>query len=64
MRAKKIYEYFTNENFRDVELTVSFKLGTEILKDLDDFIHSWILELTSKKIGIVYRLLKDIFEYV
>ena len=63
MRAKKIYEYFTNENFRDVELTVSFKLGTEILKDLDDFIHSWILELTSKKIGIVYRLLKDIFEY-
>ena len=62
-RAKNIYDYFKNENFRDVSVEDAFKLGTEILTELDDFFTSWINLLIDKKDSIAYRLLKEALVY-
>ena len=58
-RAKNIYDYFKNENFRDVSVEDAFKLGTEVLTELDDFFISWINLLIDKQDSIAYRLLKE-----
>lgn len=63
LRAKNIYDYFKNENFRDVSVEDAFKLGTEILTELDDFFTSWINLLIDKKDSIAYRLLKEALVY-
>lgn len=63
LRPKNIYDYFKNENFRDVSVEDSFKLGTEILTELDDFFTSWINLLIDKQDDISYRLLKETLFY-
>lgn len=63
LRAKNIYDYFKNENFRDVSVEDAFKLGTEILTELDDFFTSWINLLIDKQDDISYRLLKETLVY-
>ena len=62
-RAKNIYDYFKNENFRDVSVEDAFKLGTEVLTELDDFFISWINLLIDKQDSIAYRLLKEALVY-
>lgn len=62
-RAKNIYEYFKNENFKTISIENSFKLGTEVLIDIDKFWNNWIIFLLAKPGDIEYRLLKETFEY-
>ena len=62
-RAEKIYEYFKNENFESLSIEDSFKLGTEVLKDTENFWNQWISLLLNKSGRIEYRLLKEAFEY-
>ena len=62
-RAKYIYEYFKSDNFKNISIEDSFKLGTEILLDIDKFWNNWIAFLLTKSGDIEYRLLKEAFEY-
>ena len=62
-RAKYIYEYFKSDNFKNMSIEDSFKLGTEILLDIDKFWNNWIVFLLTKSGDIEYRLLKEAFEY-
>ena len=62
-RAKYIYEYFKSDNFKNISIEDSFKLGTEILLDIDKFWNNWIVFLLTKSGDIEYRLLKEAFEY-
>lgn len=62
-RAKNIYEYFRNENFKNISIEDSFKLGTEVLLNIDKFWYKWIILLLEKPGNIEYRLLKEAFEY-
>lgn len=62
-RAKNIYEYFRNENFKNISIEDSFKLGTEVLLNIDKFWYEWIIFLLEKPGNIEYRLLKEAFEY-
>ena len=62
-RAKYIYEYFKSDNFKNISIEDSFKLGTEILLDVDKFWNNWIVFLLTKSGDIEYRLLKEAFEY-
>ena len=63
IRAKNIYGYFKSENFKDVSIEDSFKLGTEILNKTNKFWHDWICLLLTNPGNIEYRLLKEAFEY-
>ena len=62
-RVKYIYEYFKSDNFKNISIEDSFKLGTEILLDVDKFWNNWIVFLLTKSGDIEYRLLKEAFEY-
>ncbi len=62
-KARVIYEYFKNENFKDISIEDSFKLGVEVLKETDKFWNNWISLLLSKYGNIEYRLLKEAFDY-
>ena len=62
-KAKNIYEYFKNDNFKEISIEESFRLGSEIMKDLDIFWNNWINLLLTKKGNIEYRLLKEAFVY-
>lgn len=63
VRAKNIYEYFKNDNFKDISIEDSFKLGIDVLKETDKFLYDWINLLLTKPGNIEYRLLKEVFEY-
>ena len=63
LRAKNIYAYFKNENFKEVSVEDAFKLGTEVLTDLDDFFTSWMSLLINSQDNISYRLLKEALIY-
>lgn len=62
-KARIIYEYFKNENFRDISIEDSFKLGVEVLKETNKFWNNWISLLLSKSGNIEYRLLKEALDY-
>lgn len=62
-KVNNIYEYFKNENFRDILVEDSFKLGTEVLNNIDFFWENWIKLLLTKPGNIEYRLLKDALIY-
>lgn len=62
-RVKNIYEYFKNDNFKNISIEDSFNLGTEILLDIDKFWNNWIDFLLTKRGNDEYRLLKEAFEY-
>lgn len=62
-KARVIYEYFKNENFKDISIEDSFKLGVEVLKETDKFWNNWISLLLLKSGNIEYRLLKEALDY-
>lgn len=63
-KVKDIYNYFKNNyNFRNISIEDSFKLGTENLKDLDNFYLEWINFLSGIKGDIEYRLLREALIY-
>lgn len=62
-RAKNIYEYFKNANFREIYIEDSFRLGSEVMKDLNIFWDNWINLLLTKSGNVEYRLLKEAFVY-
>ena len=62
-KARIIYEYFKNENFKDISIEDSFKLGVEVLKETDKFWNNWISLLLSKSGNKEYRLLKEALDY-
>jgi len=62
-RIKNIYEYFKNENFKNISIEDSFKLGSEVLNETNRFWKKWIDFLLTKPGNIEYRLLKEAFEY-
>jgi len=63
LRAQKIYEYFKNENFSNIKVEDSFKLGTEVLKEQDKFWNDWINILLNNVGKNEYCLLKAALEY-
>lgn len=62
-KARIIYKYFKNENFKDISIEDSFKLGVEVLKETNKFWNNWISLLLSKSGNIEYRLLKEALDY-
>lgn len=62
-RANNIYEYFKNASFRKISIEDSFRLGSEVMKNLDIFWDNWINLLLTKSGNVEYRLLKEAFGY-
>lgn len=62
-RAKNIYEYFKNSNFRKISIEDSFRLGSEVVNDLNIFWNNWINLLLTKSGSVEYRLLKEALVY-
>lgn len=62
-RAKNIYEYFKNANFKEISIEDSFRLGSEVMKNLSIFWNNWINLLLTKSGNLEYRLLKEALVY-
>ena len=62
-RAINIYRYFENNNFKNINIMEAFKLGTEMVDDIDEFINEWICLLLEKEGNEAYFLLKEALEY-
>lgn len=58
-RVQKIHDYFQNEAFRNIHVEDSFSLGSEVLKDIDEFWREWIMFLSNTSGKTEYRLLKE-----
>lgn len=57
--VQKIHDYFQNEAFRNIHVEDSFSLGSEVLKDTDEFWREWIMFLSNSPGKTEYRLLKE-----
>lgn len=62
-RAINIYNYFKISDFKEIKVEDSFKLGLEVLKNMDAFWDSWINLLITEPGETEYRLLKEALEY-
>ena len=63
-KVKDIYNYFkNNQNFINISIEDSFKLGIEQLTNLEDFFAEWINFLAQTKGDIEYHLLKEALIY-
>ena len=58
-RVQKMHDYFQNEAFRNIHVEESFSLGSEVLKDIDEFWREWIMFLANTPGKTEYRLLKE-----
>ena len=59
--VQKMHDYFQNEAFRNIHVEDSFSLGSEVLKDTDEFWREWIIFLSNTPGKTEYRLLKEAF---
>ena len=62
-RVLKIYDYFQNEDFRNIHVEDSFSLGSESLRNIDEFWQEWIEFLANTPGKTEYRLLKEALVY-
>ena len=64
-KAENIYNYFKNyEIFSNESIGKATLLGTEIMRNLDEFCEEWIKALIKQKGETEYHLLQEAFDYI